>query len=295
MRCAFCAFWSDGAPPPEELSLAQIERLSERLSALGSLIISVEGGEPLLRPDLVEIVRALARYHHPVLYSNGWHLDAARITALDRAGLVQLGLSLDFATPEKHDALRLPGSFARVVAAAEEGRRQLGAERVHLMTVLMRENEDELAPLLALSQRLGVRHRVTCLATQGHNRAGGMSPPSPGMGARLLALQKQYPHLVSLRRYLRGLDDYSAGTFSEPCAAGRSGFNINHLGQLNPCIELADVSVGHVLEGPLADKLSALAKRSEIDGCQRCYTLCRGHVQALAHPWDVGALLELLR
>jgi MoaA/NifB/PqqE/SkfB family radical SAM enzyme len=299
MRCPFCAFWSDGAPPHDELTLAEIARVSERLAAVGSFIVSVEGGEPTLRPDLPEIIAELAREHHPVLYTNGWHVDAEYARTLWRAGLVGAGVSLDYADPARHDAHRLPGSHARALAAARaladaapRGRRK----HVHLMTVLMEDNVEELEPLLDLSRRLRVRHRVTLLALDGHNRASGKRRPPAGasLSSRLAALRRRHRHFADLSSYIDGIDPFLDGRFAEPCAAGRLGFNINHLGETNPCIEHTDVSVGRFLDAPTDEILERLAAEPSVRGCQKCYTLCRGHVQALANPRRIGPILQLL-
>ncbi len=298
MHCSFCAFWSDGAPPPEELTLAQIERISEKLGRLGSFIISVEGGEPMLRPDLVDLVAALARWHHPVLYTNGWHVDAEKARALVEAGLVGVGVSIDYADPARHDAHRLPGAFARAVDALGHFRRapwKLGGGRqVHVMTVLMDDNRDELEPLLALSARLGVRHRVTLLAVDGHNRAGGKQVPRSSVSAWLLDLKRRHPHFADLTDYLARADDFLAGRYDEPCQAGRRGFNINHVGETNPCIELTDVSAGKFLDVPTDELLARLRGERAVEGCQKCYTICRGNVQALGRPLRLRPLVELL-
>jgi MoaA/NifB/PqqE/SkfB family radical SAM enzyme len=298
MRCSFCAFWSDGAPPPEELTLAQLRRVSDKLALVGSLILSVEGGEPTLRPDLPEVIAALARHHHPVLYTNGWFITADSARALTAAGLVGAGVSIDYADPARHDAHRLPGAFDRAVAAVEHLRAagsRTFRRQLHLMTVLMEDNVDELEPLLQLSARLGVRHRVTLLAVSGDNRAAGKRQPrDPGLGARLRDLRRRHPHFADLGSYLDGVDDYLAGAYRTPCEAGRRGFNINHVGETNPCIELAHSSAGRFLDVPLDDLLARLRSDENVPGCQRCYTICRGNVQALARPLAPKNLVELL-
>ena len=296
MRCSFCAFWSDGAPPPEELTLAQIERLSAKLARLGSMIISVEGGEPTLRPDLPDLIAALAKHHHPVLYTNGWYIDRAKAKTLYDAGLVGVGISLDYATREKHDAHRLEGSFDKVLAAVEHFKRAapLTRRRVHLMTVLMEDNRDDIEPLLELSKKLGVRHMVTLLAVGGHNRAQGKVQPKPeSLSPWLLDLKKRYPHFVDLTDYLGSMDSYLKGEFTSPCQAGKRGFNVNHVGQANPCIELTDVSVGHVLDVTDDELVRRLRSVPEVGHCQKCFTICRGNVQALGAK-RFKPLLELL-
>src|SRR5215813_12199207 len=63
MECSFCDFWPNPAPPKQELQLDEYRRLADELAELGTFVISVEGGEPLARPDIVEIVRILSKKH----------------------------------------------------------------------------------------------------------------------------------------------------------------------------------------------------------------------------------------
>lgn len=71
MKCSFCDFWPNGAHPREELSVDDFRQLAADLAKQGTFLVSIEGGEPFLRPDLVEIVRAFSAKHVTVLYTNG--------------------------------------------------------------------------------------------------------------------------------------------------------------------------------------------------------------------------------
>ncbi|PIY23205.1 MAG: hypothetical protein COZ12_02195, partial [Deltaproteobacteria bacterium CG_4_10_14_3_um_filter_60_8] len=75
LSCSFCGFWKLGGDPAKELTVAEYYRVSDELSQLGSFLVSLEGGEPLLRPDLPDIVAAFARHHLPVIYTNGWLVE----------------------------------------------------------------------------------------------------------------------------------------------------------------------------------------------------------------------------
>jgi MoaA/NifB/PqqE/SkfB family radical SAM enzyme len=170
-----------------------------------------------------------------------------------------------------------------------------GRKRVHLMTVLMEDNRDELEELLRLSRSLGVRHMVTLLAVGGYNRASGKTVPRADTSITpwLLDLKARYPHFVDLTEYLSGVDDFLAGRYDTPCQAGTRGFNVNHLGRVNPCIELTNVSMGHILDVPEQELVRRLRTSPEVRGCQQCFTVCRGNVQAVgARRWR--SLVELL-
>ena len=95
MQCSFCDFWPNGVAPGEELTLADFARIEGELSELGTFLVSIEGGEPLVRPDLVEIVRIFGRRHktalpHPLPHYNETrrqqreHNDACRDAVLRR-------------------------------------------------------------------------------------------------------------------------------------------------------------------------------------------------------------------
>ena len=58
-KCQICDFWKDEHDPAEELSLDDIRTIGRKLNKLGTLIISLAGGEPLAREDLVDVIRIL--------------------------------------------------------------------------------------------------------------------------------------------------------------------------------------------------------------------------------------------
>ena len=76
-------------------------RRVDRLAALGTGIITLSGGEPLLHPDLDAIVRRI-RSHGVIatLITNGYLLSRDRIQRLNRAGLDHLQISIDNVLPD---------------------------------------------------------------------------------------------------------------------------------------------------------------------------------------------------
>lgn len=294
MRCDFCAFWSNGAHPREELSLADYRRLERELSEVGRFLISIEGGEPLVRPDLVDIVELLSRRHVTLLYTNGWYVDRAIARRLLGAGLSQVGVSIDFPDAARHDAKRgLAGAFERAWRALDHLRDAApgGGKQVHVMTVYMEENRRELEALLQQSRARGVGHCLTLLATDGTRRAPGGSRPRAPVADHLLDLWRRYPHFRVMRDYLAHMDDLSSGAMPA-CRAGQQSFNIDHLGNLAPCIEKIAEPVGNVREQPLAELLARVREHPSVAGCQECWTLCRGMGQLLGDGGRPRAWLD---
>jgi MoaA/NifB/PqqE/SkfB family radical SAM enzyme len=98
LSCTYCNEYDDISPPvATPLLLRRIDRLAE----LGTGIITISGGEPLLHPDLESLVRRIrGRGSIATLITNGYLLTRDRITQLNRAGLDHLQISIDNVLPD---------------------------------------------------------------------------------------------------------------------------------------------------------------------------------------------------
>jgi MoaA/NifB/PqqE/SkfB family radical SAM enzyme len=297
--CSFCDFWPNGAHPREELTTDDFRKLSDELATVGTFLVSIEGGEPFVRTDLVEIVRAFGAHHVPLLYTNGWFVTEEKVRALFAAGLAQVGVSIDYPEAARHDAKRgLRGGTERAWQAVDLFRRYAphGSRQVHVMTVLMRDNQYDLEALLKQSAAHDVGHCLTLLSTQGFRR-GKQTPdnvPDVGMTEQLLSLWKQYPHFRMFRDYLQSVDAFLQDRSQLPaCQAGTQSFNIDHLGNVSPCIEKIDRRYGNVRDEPLTTILERMRAGGTARGCQDCWTLCRGFNQSLGQGGTVKGWLDL--
>ncbi len=298
MQCSFCDFWPNAAPKRDELSLDDFERVARELAELGCFIVSIEGGEPLIRQDLTGIVRAFAARHIPVLFTNGWYVDQPKAEALFEAGLVQVGVSIDYASAARHDGKRrLAGATDRAWRAVDLLREAAphGGRQVHVMTVVMEDNWRELPALCAESAAHGVGHQFTLLSISGFRRgaAGVDRFPPPEAADLLLELHQEHEHVRFFRDYFATMGTFLRGEAMPGCRAGTLSFNLDHVGNVSPCIEKIDHSVGNVKEQSLGELYARLqGKARELSGCQDCFTACRGLTQSLGKP-SPGTLLEL--
>jgi MoaA/NifB/PqqE/SkfB family radical SAM enzyme len=109
LHCAFCYNpWRDGlAPTPVRRTAAEIlDCLRPLLSDVDCRQIAISGGEPLLRPDLFDIVEPLAAYGIPlVLTTNGVLLTREKISLLKRASITSVQIPLHSHREELHDRL----------------------------------------------------------------------------------------------------------------------------------------------------------------------------------------------
>ncbi len=287
LTCGFCSFWERPLRREDEMTVADIEVISAKLAEAGSMIISIEGGEPLLRNDIVEIVRAFSRYHHPILFTNGACVTESLARNLWDAGLSEIGVSIDYADPARHDEHRgQAGTFDIALSAVDLFRQTAphGGRQVTLMTVVMDDNTDEMDALLQLSASKGVSHQVTLLSVDGGGRSSraGKKRPQAGTGAKLLALKQRYPHFITFSGYLEGIDPFLMGNAPRSCSAGIRFLNIDHRGEVSPCIEKLHASVGNLRRDPwpiVFDRLSALAETKQ---CADCHTSCKGFVEEMS-------------
>jgi MoaA/NifB/PqqE/SkfB family radical SAM enzyme len=99
LACAYCNEYDDVSKPvPLSEMLARIDHLGR----LGTTIITISGGEPLLHPDLDEIIKQMRRNGIIAsLITNGYLLTAERIQRLNRAGLEHLQISIDNVMPDE--------------------------------------------------------------------------------------------------------------------------------------------------------------------------------------------------
>ena len=99
LACTYCNEFDDfSAPVPAATMFQRVDKLGE----LGTSVITISGGEPLLHPELDAIVRRI-RHQGMVagLITNGYLLTGERIERLNRAGLEWLQISIDNVTPDE--------------------------------------------------------------------------------------------------------------------------------------------------------------------------------------------------
>ncbi len=98
LACTYCNEYDDFSKP---VPVETMKRRVDELARLGTSIITFSGGEPLLHPELDEIIAHVRT--HPIiagLITNGYLLTADRIQRLNRAGLDHLQISIDNVMPD---------------------------------------------------------------------------------------------------------------------------------------------------------------------------------------------------
>ena len=153
LRCAHCRAAAEPGRSPEELSTEEALAFVDDLAGFADPILILSGGEPLYRPDILEVATHASRQGFRVaLATNGTLLDDAMAGKIASSGIQRVSISLDGVDAKVHDVFRgVPGAFDRAVA----GIRHLKQHRVEVQinTTVTRHNMNDLPAMVALAER----------------------------------------------------------------------------------------------------------------------------------------------
>ena len=284
-RCRFCHYWSDPLGLAPEPPVGRYAEGARKLASYGTMLVSLAGGEPLLRTDLADIVAAVGEYHFPFVTTNGWFVTRQVARDLMAAGAWGVSVSIDFASPRRHDAARgMDGAWRhawRAVELLSEARIHKW-QRVNVMCVLLDDNIDDIAKLVEMAAQ---RNAYFMVQPYGRLKTGSKAfihnngPVSP----RLLELRKRRPNFLSNPYHLERFDRFLNGGVGG-CLAGRAFFNIDSTGDVAICVDRKDRPVANLFRDGAAvihRRLRAAGKRNS---CRACWYNCRGEVESLYDP-----------
>jgi MoaA/NifB/PqqE/SkfB family radical SAM enzyme len=294
-RCRFCHYWHDPLGRAAEPTVADYAAGAAKLARLGTLLVSLAGGEPLLRHDIGDIVRAVGEYHFPFVTTNGWFVTPAVARELMQADVWGVSVSIDYASPQRHDARRgVAGAWEQAWRAVEllSAARVHKYQRVNVIAVLMDDNLDDLEELLAQAAR---RDAYFMVQPYSHLKTGSKAyvhangPVSP----HLLDLHRRWRNFLSNPYYLARFDQYLSGGVAD-CRAGRAFFNIDSTGDIAICVEQRDRPVANLYRDDTPTILHRLRRASRGNACRDCWYNCRGEVESLYRPLGFLASLPTL-
>jgi radical SAM protein len=240
LACLHCRASAQSRRDPDELSTEEGKRLMEQVRGFGRPLFVLTGGDPLKRPDTVELVEHGTRIGlRMAMTPSGTPLMTPEIVArLADAGLARLAVSLDGSSPAVHDRFRgVDGSWEWTVRMLRAARERGLSTQVN--TSVSRHNLDDLEPLIALMGELEIAlWSVFFLVPTGRARARDIATPGEfeAVFNRLYDLSKTAPfdikttaapqyRRVVLQRQVAARRAAEGGARGAPLAAG-SGFTV---------------------------------------------------------------------
>lgn len=302
MYCAHC-YRDAGCKADEELNTAEAKRLLEQIARAGFKIMIFSGGEPLMRPDILELVRyARSLGLRSVFGTNGTLITEEMAVLLKEAGAMGMGISLDSMDKEKHDKFRsFPGAWDGAVRGMRNCRKAGLPFQIH--TTIMDWNESEIESITDFAVAEGaVAHHFFFLVPTG--RAVSIEEESLRAEAyeatltRIMNKQKQVS--IELKptcapQFMRIAAQMGMKLrFGRGCLAGTSYCIISPRGQVQPCAYL-NLPLGDVRETPFDEiwqnneVLKKLRTLEYKGGCGSCeYKVKCGGCRARAAYYNDG-------
>ena len=282
----------------DDLTTEEAFRLVDQVAAVGNPILILSGGEPLIRPDILEIARhARGRGLTVSLASNGTLITGRLARAIKDAGIARCAVSLDGARAETHDAFRRQlGAFHRALEGI--GYVRWAGVPVQINTTVARHNAAELEAIHDLAVGLGavalhafllvpvgcgvqiaqdqmlspagyeaILHRFYDLAQRGQLQCKATCAPHYYRVVRQRAAAEGR-HVVPTR--------HGMAAMTKGCLAGSAVCFVSHKGEVFPCGYLP-VAAGNVRRAPfgsiwrLSPVFASLRDPALLDGkCGAC-------------------------
>jgi cyclic pyranopterin phosphate synthase len=136
------------------LSYEEISKIVEVMSGMGVDKIRITGGEPLVRPGIVELVKMLNAHDQvrEITMTTNGTLLADKAEALKKAGLKRVNISMDTLNPDKFKAMTRGGNLEDVLAGIEAAKKS-GLTPLKINVVLINGfNDDEIEDFVMLTK-----------------------------------------------------------------------------------------------------------------------------------------------
>ncbi|MBF0339697.1 MAG: radical SAM protein [Magnetococcales bacterium] len=228
MTCDHCSALPMKDPEEKRLTLDEYARIARELQDEGCLIFHFTGGEPLLRKNLEEIIRAFRPERCAIsIQTNGWLVTRERLRSLKAAGLDMMCVSIDSGIPEEHDAFRkTPGAHARAVAAVRMAREE-GLKHL-ISTCVSRDNlrSEGIRRLIAFAEETGSWCHFNLAVPVGHWQGRVEMMFRPEDREEMLRMMDQHP---CIKWDMRG------NWLRVGCGAVKEKLYLSPYGNLMPC------------------------------------------------------------
>ena len=283
MYCDHC-YREAGCKAEEELSTSEAKTMLEQIARAGFKIMIFSGGEPLLRPDILELVAYAAKLGlRPVFGTNGTLITLDMAHKLKAAGAMGMGISLDSMDAKKHNEFRkFPNAWEGAVQGMKNCREAGLPFQIH--TTVMDWNSHELEAMTDFAVELGaVAHHFFFLVPTGRAKTiEAESLRAEQYEAVLTRIMKKQQEVdIELKptcapQFMRIAAQMGVKTrFRRGCLAGTAYCIISPRGKVQPCAYL-NVELGDVRETPFdeiwknSEVLNTLRTLEYKGGCGSC-------------------------
>ncbi len=281
--CDFCDYWQTR----HEERLTDYTPVIEKINPIA---VVITGGEPMLRKDLVDIVRQVKSatfYVFTSMVTKGDLLTVEKAHDLFDAGLDQIAVSLDF-IGKTHDKYRgIDGLWDYLEDLLPKlGKEFKGKKSVIINTIIMDDNLDQIVDLVHQAKEWNVGVSFSSYSVMKTNNE------SHYIDKNLQKVREVVDELVALRKelkgtiltteyYLKEIPGYFERGGVPDCTAGLSHIQVTPSGHLKRCSEMPVAAHYTEYTPDLYQKTN----------CDACWFSCRGETQS---PANLQRALEYL-
>ncbi|MGA1824338.1 MAG: radical SAM protein [bacterium] len=257
-RCPYkCWHCYNAGRSQQDLPLDIIKEVVSDLQNMGAIMVTLSGGEPLIREDLEEIADFFDKRTCLNLNTTGFSLTHDRALKLKENNIFGIGVSLDSIKPEEHEILRgMKGAFDTAIQCLH-----IGSEcglYPYVISIATKDflNKDRFDKFIRFSAQSGARE-VHLLEPSATGKLIGKSEVHLNRTERQLILEYQKEiaqdeslPILSSFTYLESKDAFG-------CGAGLTHLYIDGSGEVCPC-NLVPLSFGNIKEESLENILKRM-------------------------------------
>jgi len=263
--------------------------LTQRLKPLAA---QISGGEPLLRKDIADIVKAIkqAGVKYAILVTNGVLLNESNYLQLREAGVDQFSVSLDF-PDERHDEFRRhPGLYKRLEQTLPR-LAKFGFRDIILNTAITKANLKEILPLAKKASDWGVDISYSAYTALRTKNEDYCLDNGEDLGIlrqsinELIMLKKQDTHLANPELTLRDTLKFFEQGYMPNCQAGIRFLVVMPDGSLVPC---------SLHRSKYTTRKEMIEKFSRTNRCGNCYVAIRSYSEMsfLSHAKNLPKYIQ---
>ena len=228
LKCKHCYNFdrqSSAATKASHLPVSLAKKAIEGLYELGALSLALTGGEPLLYPDLNEVITlAMENHFHIRIKSNATLITKERSQELSQLGVKEFDVSLYGINEQQYIDFTGKRGFNKTL----EGVKYLKDEgiTVNLGIILHRHNVESLAEFIELAQKLDCPYQVSDEVTDRYDKS---------MATETLGITKEQ-YISLLEGPFREFFDHQNSEHALMCGCAKTVIGIGHQGNVYPCI-----------------------------------------------------------
>jgi MoaA/NifB/PqqE/SkfB family radical SAM enzyme len=274
----YCKHCDHGGPRDESRNLKPSD-YRRYMEALRPCVVQVSGGEPLMRPDVVDIVRNIkagSTIPYLILVSNWTNMTEQKYVELHRAGVDQFSFSLDFPDSRHDDFRGFPGLYSHLENLVPRCA-ALGFDDIVMNSCITSANVAEINRLADKAREWGVN---ICFSSYAERRTGcrDYSLTTPDQLAllnaeldRIESRRDATNWIVNSTSTLKETRRFFARGGTPGCKAGHRFLVVTSEGWLQPCSMVFK-------KYPLEERHRMVEEFTKTNTCDECYVSIRSYL-----------------